>query len=1160
MNSNHVQRAAFLFEQALDVPVRERATWLADQCQGDARLLDQVRELIDLQQEASGLFPLDSDRQSLDSEEQIESGSILGDFEIDSQVGSGAMGVVYRARQRSLNRVVALKVLPAHLRSSAGARQRFQVEIEAAARLQHPNIVQVYTTGSEGNALYYAMDYIKGQTLADVVRGLQLSPVAELEACRSTVPLKQQSTASQSNTAKWHHSAVKDGANIPEVELSPSHATNKVSTDWRRNLDIHSSYFDWIAGVVADVADGLHFAHSNSVLHRDIKPSNLLLGTDGVVRISDFGLARDLSEPGITQTGEIIGTPFYMAPEQLRSETAADCRIDIYALGATLYELLTLQPPFPGDSRDRVLARITQDEVQPVRRVNRRVPADLETICLKALEKDPRDRYGTADELAKDLRCYILREPIQARRASIVDRSIKWIDRHRPLAAAIAALPICVAIVAIAFAIRNHQLALDLQVETSRANLNVFDAKVEQARAIRASNAPKRRSRSLRSISVALDVLPRLNLPSEEITDRRLLLRNEAIASLAIPELVSHSAWEVANPWTPEVAFSPDYRLYAQPARTGEIRIGQQDNDQILLLSGASKPARQMKFSPDGRFLASKHYSRGPENDARVLVWRIDVREPGSVSEPMLELEDRRIFLRDFAFARTRPEFASVSPGVGIELYSLESGELLRTIPANLPSSGAIAFSTDDRIAVAANRERRLEIRESVGTMKTLESTDIDDPISAVGWSTPRNEVAVGTSAGTIEIWRDGLTSRPQVLRPHRREVTSVHFRPNTTLLASVSLTEEVQLTDISTSVSQAVSMDNERIQLVTNGFSSSGDLLGYQRVGRFGAWEIGSSVLRVLASDQKTKPVTFVRYHPQHPQLLLRSTHTHIEVWHTPSQSRVARLLINMHLNFQISADGKWLYACSRSDGISRWPLKVEPSSEDDQWLVEFGMREQLINGVYDSIVLHPTQPRLAATTLRESKQQLIVVLDARNGAQVRELDVDGRVSLVGFAPTANQVVFVPRATSRIMAWNVETGSLDDQGKFEASDFVLGDISQAGRELVLRAGPEIQFFDLENWKRVAAFTLESERTRSIKYSQDGRLAATTISATAIALIDCRSGAILAKLDGIDRDTATTMEFSPDGTEIAIAGTRNVYIWKLDNLKSKLKDFGLAWD
>jgi tetratricopeptide (TPR) repeat protein len=198
-------------------------------------------------------------------------------------------------------------------------------------------------------------------------------------------------------------------------------------------------YFDHVARLISEVADALEYAHQQGVIHRDVKPSNILLSPAGRLSLNDFGLARLLEQPGMTMTGDLVGTPAYMSPEQITAgRIPLDHRTDIYSLGATLYELLTLRPPFQGQSREQVLAQIVQKEPRRPRKVNKRVPLDLETICLKALEKDPDRRYQTAGAMAEDLRRYVNRFAILARRVGPLTRLKKWALRHPGLAAGLA--------------------------------------------------------------------------------------------------------------------------------------------------------------------------------------------------------------------------------------------------------------------------------------------------------------------------------------------------------------------------------------------------------------------------------------------------------------------------------------------------------------------------------------------------------------------------------------------------------------------------------------------------------------------------------------------------------------------------------------------------
>ena len=337
------------------------------------------------------------------SEEPI--GSRLGDFQIVREIGRGGMGVVYEAEQLSLKRRVAVKVLPAGLCVSPTARERFHREAQAAAKLHHSHIVAVYSEGEEKGTCYFAMELVNGSSLDTIISGNQgLAPTLAMQGTDARASVTQDSTLGH------------------DANLSDS----------RKSRD----YFDGVARWTADIASALDYAHQQGVVHRDVKPSNLILGTDGRMRLMDFGLARILHEPGMTMSGELLGTPRYMSPEQIAAgRTSLDHRTDIYSLGATMYELLTLRPPFVGEHRDQLLTRILQLEPTPPRRIDRKIPVDLETICLKAMDKNPERRYQTAAELAEDLERYVHRFAISARRLGVIGRAEKWLRRHPSMAA-----------------------------------------------------------------------------------------------------------------------------------------------------------------------------------------------------------------------------------------------------------------------------------------------------------------------------------------------------------------------------------------------------------------------------------------------------------------------------------------------------------------------------------------------------------------------------------------------------------------------------------------------------------------------------------------------------------------------------------------------------
>src|SRR5438874_6230782 len=318
-------------------------------------------------------------QQRTTSERLVEILGELGDYELLEEVGRGGQGVVFRARQKSLNRTVALKVISLGQWASKGHLKRFRREAEAAASLDHPSIVPIYEVGERDGSCYFSMKFVEGGQLDEVVR-------------RTLMSIRQ------------------------------------------------------AAELIAKIARTVHYAHEHGILHRDIKPGNVLLDQKGEPHLTDFGLARLVeTESTVTRTMEVLGTPSYMAPEQaVGNNSAVSSVTDVYGLGAVLYQLLTGHPPFAGGTTFETVRLVLDTNPRKPRLWNSKLDRDLETICLKCLEKDPKRRYASAVALADDLERWLKHEPIRARRTGLITRGRKWVRRN-PTSALLAASLIALA-------------------------------------------------------------------------------------------------------------------------------------------------------------------------------------------------------------------------------------------------------------------------------------------------------------------------------------------------------------------------------------------------------------------------------------------------------------------------------------------------------------------------------------------------------------------------------------------------------------------------------------------------------------------------------------------------------------------------------------------
>jgi WD40 repeat protein/tetratricopeptide (TPR) repeat protein len=1000
---------------------------------------------------------------------------VIPGYEIVQELGRGGMGVVYWAWQSGLNRTVALKMILAGAHAGPQELARFRTEAEAVARLQHPNIVQIYNTGQHEGHTYLVLEYVDGGSLARALNG----------------------------------------------------------TPWPAGR---------AAQLVETVARAIHYAHQQGIVHRDLTPGNVLLTKGGLPKVTDFGLAKLLvgGGPTLTQTGVILGTPSYMAPEQAAGKTKAiSPATDTYSLGAILYELLTGRPPFKAETPLETLHQVQAVEPVAPSRLQPKVPRDLSTICLKCLQKEPGKRYASAEALAEDLRRFQAGEPIWARRVGNPERLWRWCRRN-PIVAALAAAVVLLLVVLTAGAlVKNAQLAAALRNSEAKR----WESLRDQARALRMSRQHGQRVKSLQAIREALQLpLP----PGHSLYE----LRTEAIAALALPDLEVLQEWEGNPAGTVGLDFDGNLERYARLEKDGTVSVRRVSDDALIARwhEAIGGDWSGLRFSSDGRFLCIFHGA-----SRRLTVRQLDGPEP-AVCHPGAKAEGGG----GMDFSPDNKTLAYLLTDSRIAVVDLASGQ-----PRYLPPSGAkqghmfMRFAPDGRRFAVTTRTAgkwAVEVCDAA-TGQMQHSLPRLEKVTPGAWHPDGRMLATCGDDHLIRLWDVASGQLLRVLEGHKNAGINCAFTRTGDRLVSNGWDYVLRVWGPSSGQQPLLSFPaggagllrvspDDRVSAVC---STDGTKLQLLRL--HPGLEYRTIDLRGGTSSRGIIADVLPEVHPGGRLLAARATDGSVVLVDLSAGREVATLRIGLGGPLPWESSGN-LLTCGTS-GLLRWPVQADRA---ESGCYRFGPPQRLLSASNTSqwdrsadgqtiaipswgggaVVVHRGPP---ARTVRLQPQQ-----DVRWCA----VSSDGRWVATGSHGTTEGF--------GAKVWDAATGEPVKELPVPASCRVA--FSPDCRWL-LTTGDGCRLWEVGSWNE---WWKVDGATGC--FSLDSRLLAVEDSAGAIRLVRPKDCTELARLEAPESTHLMPHCFTPDGTQLIAIGkdTQALHIWDLRAIRAQLADLGLDWD
>jgi WD40 repeat protein len=989
----------------------------------------------------------------------------FGNYELLQEIGRGAQGVVYLARQTALHRIVALKVIVLGPWATEGHLKRFRLEAEAAARLDHPRIVPIYEIGERDSCCYFSMKLVEGGRLDQII---SREPMANRRA----------------------------------------------------------------AELMASLARTVHFAHQRGLLHRDIKPANILLDAEGQPHLTDFGLAKLVEQDStLTRTIDVLGTPGYMAPEQAAGNThQLTTAADVYGLGAVFYQMLTGSPPFAGGTTYETIRMVQETEPRPPALLNRGVNRDLQTICLKCLQKDPARRYGSAEALAEDLERWLRGEPIHARQVGTPERIWRWCRRKPALASALCA---CL-ILLFTLAVGSTVAAIRIQRARDRAGTAETKAKEElwasylaQARAQRLSGLAGRKQEALQAVSAAAKLRPSLEL------------RNEAIAALALTDVGSPATWRVADSTASRdsTVLDANFERYAVYDERGGTTIRRRSDGELLArLPTPSTRGVTLHFSPHGRFLAIQRPG------GLLSLWDL-FHSPPTVRTNFPRVHDAT---HAAAFAPDEGVLAVADLEGAIHFSEPVSGEETRSL-----ATGACPYRLDYSpngalLACTFNNEIHLWDIARGEQLKVLKYGTL---AASVDWHPDGRFLAAGYENGNVVLW-DTRTGQEYPITGHAQFVGGVVFDPLGQFLVTDSWDGTTRFWDVLS-----------RRQVCWTGYAAAqqashdGRFVSFWRTrGELGVWPVlRSGIFRFVADVAASAPGSGIAVSADGRWLVFGQGATW-HLWDIERAREVASVAAEGTTHPLFQRDNRSLIGVG-PDAILRWPLEFPDEPGETVRIGRVETMFELPGAGFQRACLGGDGSRLAVVGHQRS-----LMLELGTRPHSVEFASGQRNSFVTLSPDGRWVVAASYYGLGVTAWDAHNGRLAHH--LITNENATVSFSPDSRTLVTATTTECVWWNVENWqvRMRRPLDLGGDVAALVAFSPTGRLLALTSPRDQVSLLEPETGRELAALISPIPGMLGCLVFSGDDRYLAAQTVdKVVHLWDLVALRRELAAMKLDW-